>query len=946
MRKGNAFLFILILFSFRSFSQNDIGLYPPSVKWKQISVPSGKVIFPEGLDSLAFRTAGIMNYERIHDSSLVKTGETKHVPIILQNLSTFPAGFSTPAPWRSEYSIAPPQNLFLGPTTYFECLTIHEYRHTEQFHMANQGLTLPYKILMGQTGWLFNSLIVQPLWFREGDAVTMETILTNGGRGRLPSFNMEYRAMRLAGYDYKYDKGSWSSFKDFVPNPYRTGYYMITKLRRDYSEDVWQNVLYDAYHKKGFIYPFSRSLQQFTGMGTSAFYEATVRELDSLWKITDATIHETQSKLLIDLQTTTYTSYRFPHYVNDSTVVALKSGFKDIYTYYLISNGKEKKLFVPGVYTDDHVTTMVEGNLMTWAESGFHERWIDKDYSVIKVYDFHTGKTKKLTSKSRYFSPAPSPDGKIIAVTETDLTNHYAIVLLDSKSGKVMKQLPNPENVFFTQLRWMNDDTHLVAVALTREGAAIVKVNTADGSLENVTDYSPVEISRPFANGNYVFYSAGYTGIDNIYAIDLSTKEIFKITDVRFGAFEPVVSGDGRKLLFSEYTADGYRVREMNLNPSEWERFSTQTKSDLKFHDALVKQEGIDLTKKSFDEKYQVKKYSALTAGLFNFYGWLPLPNIPEYGVEFYTQNIMSSLRGTVGVLYNTNDNSFHSYVKLTYAALYPLIDLGFNYGRATKFNVLYDTLASNFLKQPWRENSLYGGLRFPFRLTQGRYISSIELTTYGEYYHVSLLDSADESKELSSTSFPAMKAALDFSRLLPQARQHVKPRWGQTLFAEYEKAFDENPERFYAFTQLYFPGLAKTHSLNFRFSYKNEAVTNTYRFNDDFIMPRGYKTAPFENIYLASVNYEFPIWYPDLAVPAVAFFQRLRGNLFFDYGEGVTNLFHQPMKSMGAELMIDFRLFRLFQMTPAFRYSYAFDDYVGEKQPFQFLILRFELAN
>lgn len=812
--------------------------------------------------------------------------------------------------------------------------------------MANQGLTLPYKILMGQTGWLFNSLIVQPLWFREGDAVTMETILTNGGRGRLPSFNMEYRAMRLAGYDYGYDKGSWVSFKDFVPNPYRTGFYMITKLRRDYGEDVWQNVLFDAYHKKGFIYPLSRSLQQFTGMGTSAFYEKTVHELDSIWKATDVTIHETPSRLLIDPQTTVYTSYRFPHYVNDSTVVALKSGFKDIYTYYLISNGTEKKLFIPGIYTDDHITTVVEGNLMAWAESGFHERWIDEDYSVIKVYDFTTGKMRKLTSKSRYFSPAPSPDGKIIAVTETDLMNHYSIHLLDSKSGAMIKRFPNPENIFFTHLRWMKDNEHLLAVALNREGTAIVKVNATDGTIENVTDYSATEITRPFASGKYVFYSAGYTGIDNIYAVDIATKEIFKVTDVRFGAFEPMASEVGKKLFFSEYTADGYRIKEMELNPSEWKRFSLQTKSDLKFQNELVKQEGVDLTKKSFNEKYEVKKFPPLTSGLVNFYGWLPLPNIPEYGAEFYTQNIMSSLRGTVGILYNTNDNSFHSYLKLTYAALYPLIDLGYNYGRASKFNVLYDTTVTAFVKQPWRENSFYGGLRFPFRLTQGRYYSNLELTAYGEYYNVSLRDSSDESKELGNTSFPAIKAIIDFSRLLPQARRHVKPRWGQTLFAEYEQAFDEDPMRLYAYMQLYFPGFVKTHSLNFRFSFKNEAVTNTYRFNDDFIMPHGYKTAPFENIYIASVNYEFPIWYPDIAVPAVAFFQRLRGSLFFDYGEGVTNSFHQPMKSVGAELMIDFRLFRLFQMTPAFRYSYALDDYIGEKQPFQFLVLRFELAN
>lgn len=114
MLKATSLFILFVIFSLHSFSQNDIGLYPPSVKWKQIIVPSGKVIFPEGLDSLAFRTAALMNYERIHDSSLVKSGETKHVPVILQNLSTLPAGFSTPAPWRSEYSMTPPQNLFLA----------------------------------------------------------------------------------------------------------------------------------------------------------------------------------------------------------------------------------------------------------------------------------------------------------------------------------------------------------------------------------------------------------------------------------------------------------------------------------------------------------------------------------------------------------------------------------------------------------------------------------------------------------------------------------------------------------------------------------------------------------------------------------------------------------------------------------------------------------------
>ena len=136
--KKHALVILLIGVAGILRGQNDLGLYPPSVKWKQISAPSGKVIYPEGLDSLAFRAAGIMNYERVHDSSLVRTGETKRVSVILQNLSTLPAGFSTPAPWRSEYSITPPQNLFLGPTNYFDVLTIHEYRHTAFYRVAHQ----------------------------------------------------------------------------------------------------------------------------------------------------------------------------------------------------------------------------------------------------------------------------------------------------------------------------------------------------------------------------------------------------------------------------------------------------------------------------------------------------------------------------------------------------------------------------------------------------------------------------------------------------------------------------------------------------------------------------------------------------------------------------------------------------------------------------------------
>ena len=53
-----------------------------------------------------------------------------------------------------------------------------------------------------------------PDWFFEGDAITMETALTKGGRGRIPAFAMNIRAFSIE--NTKYIKG----FKFFNLKPF------------------------------------------------------------------------------------------------------------------------------------------------------------------------------------------------------------------------------------------------------------------------------------------------------------------------------------------------------------------------------------------------------------------------------------------------------------------------------------------------------------------------------------------------------------------------------------------------------------------------------------------------------------------------------------------------------------------------------------------------------
>jgi hypothetical protein len=935
-----------------AFSQDQIGLNPPGMKWRQIETPAGKIIFPRGTESLAFRAAALANYQRLNDSSIAGADVTQPVPQIIQNQSTLPAGFSTPAPWRNEYYITPPANMFLGPVSWTDAMQLHEYRHAQQFSIANQGLTWPYKIVMGQTGWLLNSLITQPLWFREGDAVLAETILTHGGRGRLPSFNMEYRALRLAGYHYDYEKAHYTSLRDFVPNPYRIGYYMVTKARRDHGNEVWSKVLLDTYRKKGFFYPFSRSMKKFTGKSSKEFYNSTVKELDSLWLSQDKELTYTSARLIGHPNEKKYNSYRFPQFANENSIVVLKSSLDMIPTYHLINaNGKERKLFSPGRYSDDHVTLVAENGKMVWAESGFHERYINKDYSIIKIYDIKSGKTHKLTSRTRYFSPSLSKDGSKIIVTETDQSNHYFHVILDAQNGAVISRRPNPDNIFLSHPRWMDNNIDVVCVAVSAAGNAIVKLNTETASIDVLVPYTDVPMSRPFATEDHIYFSAGRDGINNIFVLQLSDGRISQATAARFGAFEPIVSPDGKRLLYSDYTADGYRIMEMEIDRTAWRDVTGQiTYGQDYLLETIENSEEKNITDSPMDStKYDVKKFNALTEGLFNFYGWLVLPNIPEYGVEFYTQNIMSTLRGTVGALYNTNENQFHYYARATYAAFYPIVELEYNHGnRHTEMVTSEDPEVEPF-DQSWREDIFSGGIRLPFRLTQGTHNTTLTLEGRYEHYNIDLLDTADTESVLSDMEFNAIRSSVVFSRLKVRALQQFNPQWGQVLQAEYREGSNVEARMAKATATLYFPGIFRTHSLYFLGSHKEEKIINAYRFTDDFLMPRGYKSFPFERISLVSANYQLPILYPDLALGSVVFIQRIRGNVFFDYARGTLNDRKTIMSTPGAELYADFRVFRLFQMSICFRYNFATEpsaDPSPEVIPFQFIVTRFELVN
>lgn len=64
--------------------------------------------------------------------------------------------------------------------------------------------------------------------------------MSNAGRGRLPEFNMTYRAQMLGdGKLFSFDKLLLGSYKDYTGDYYALGYDLTSYARYRYGSDIW-----------------------------------------------------------------------------------------------------------------------------------------------------------------------------------------------------------------------------------------------------------------------------------------------------------------------------------------------------------------------------------------------------------------------------------------------------------------------------------------------------------------------------------------------------------------------------------------------------------------------------------------------------------------------------------------------------------------------------------
>ncbi len=931
-----AFLFIALLFlTFSGWGQSAISgsvlpNLPASVKWQQIKSPHFRVIFTEGFEKEAQRATNIL--ESVYEPGSRTLGASpRRFPVILQNQHTTSNGFVTIGPYRSElFTLAPQGYQFLGNDHWMEKLIAHEYRHMVQFEKSLSGFTKTFYYLFGEYTASVWPGIAAPSWFFEGDAVGLETAMGRTGRGRVPSFLMSFKANTMEKGGFHYYKQHLNSFRDFVPNHYVTGYLMTTHLKNKYGPHIWDDITQNAFSKPFIPFTFSNSIKKHTGKYLVPTYDEMLEEQKQLFSQQLSSFEPTPFDIINKESKEVYVNYRFPKPLSDGSVFCIKSGFGDISQFVIIRpDGQEKSIHTLGPYISSEFLS-ANDSVVVWIESTFDPRWDRRTYSDIKKLNFRTGQLSRLSKKERYTSVATSSDGKLLVATHQSITSEYSIYLLDGNTGDMIRRFDNPENHFYSMPVISPDGKSIISLKHVGDGKQIVQIDV-ETSQEKVLYTSQDEnIGHPVMHGGHLYFNSTFNGIDNIYALDLKSQKEYLVTQAKYGAFNPALTTDGQ-ILYNDFFVDGMNAVQTSVSPDLWIPKEEVKYIGTRFEETMVENEDIsDELYNTSSVKYDIKKYNRTARSLRPVsWGLAVLPtseasSANDISVGLVSMDLLSTTRMQGVLTYNTAENAWRYGFDVSYQALYPILDLGGDFGNRAA--ILRDTTGVP-TQYYWDENTWTAGFRVPLTLTNSKYHRGL---VFGSKLEISKVENYTASRvgfeQSGNGTLRSIKSSMRFSRLLKRSKLDIRPKWGQVVELHYyDTPFGGNSTSALFGTEglFYLPGLFKHHSFYLRGSYQAQDIEN-YAFKSPVAYTRGYGYTAYDEYANLGINYTLPIAYMDWHLGPLINLQRIYGNAFYDYGFGQSMNKNDRLNSFGAEVSFNFNLMRyLLLFDVGIRYGY-----------------------
>ena len=565
-----------------------------------------------------------------------------------------------------------------------------------------------------------------------------------------------------------------------------------------------------------------------------------------------------------------------------------------------------------------------------WSEAVPDVRWTLKQDARIRYYDVQTGHQGSLVRKGRYLSPTVSPDGLSVAAVEYPVDGSAAIVVLDARSGNVLRRWKTPDGFQPTEVVFQ--DAGLVFAAITDDGTGLYRVPMDGGRPETLLAPQPVTIKDISAvDGNTILLVSDRTGTSEAYTFSEGTLKQLSVTKYGLGSpffadgrlYASVLQPEGRLLSRVETAPKVVDFKDIYRDPVA-ETLSAQ-EAQLA---ASLPASTVSLT--------PAKPFHKISDA-FHFHSWAPVyvdlsradVSFRDYffqtaalGATGFFTNRLGTVNGSVGLSFHqkvdpaekTPGAGFH--VRMSYSGLYPVFDFALDVGdRDAALQIPYlDTAKDSLFVRSSSYKKMYVGgmasVALPLDFSSGGWerrlepalaISLSNDNLYGPFYPVKADPAADggysedKSYELAWTSRSTAyrtAAVLRGSFLRPAARSQMMSSKGFG-FEVGATSTDLNWSE-YGKVYAYLPGFHPRHGLKVSAAVRHYTMDtfSTWFADPCPPAPRGLaKNAAVEALLLTasplavkvSLDYAMPIFPMDFAIGNIFYFRNFEVVPFAD---------------------------------------------------------------
>lgn len=879
-------IFSVILAWFPAAAQfYSLGSEPASVRWNAVDTPDYRIIYPEGLDSLARVYAVKLEQaaQIVGNTAGFRPNEAfrSRMPVILHANTAYSNGMVGWTPHRMELMTMPDPD-FPEPTPWETQLAIHESRHAAQMQYTVSRPFRGWRIVTGElAAGALAAIYCGPAFF-EGDAVVAETALTPSGRGRTADFLEYYRTCFANGDFRNYWQWRYGSLRHYTPDYYRAGYITAAGVRAiwdcpDFTARYFRRL---SGHGGVVINNFGKTIKDVSGKSFKTAFREICDSLSAFWAADDSLRAPFMPSTQITQAGRRFTELQGLVLAGDR-LTAVRSGIT--IPNQLVSIDACGNISSTGVFSSSFTGleySSVTGKLY-WSEHAPDPRWEMRSFSNIRCMS-PDGRRQTLTRGHRYFHPAASGSAALIAVSEYPVVGGSATVVLDAYDGHQTEVFNAPAGIQVIEPVWIGDE--LYTTALTDGGYGIYRVRDFKCILGPV----PVKMKQPWSVGSKLMFTADLTGVNELYELDPSDGSTARISSTRSGAADFVFNATADTLYYTVLSPEGRTLHSTPADSLLRKPADFRLLPEYPFADELSEGEPeIFQNADSSTEISEPRKYSRL-ANLFRFHSWLPLyvdydaisslsmstlTTAASPGATAFFQNDLGDFHGSVAYKAGFGEGKGwrHSgHLSLRWAGWYPVIEakLHFNERQALLYTENADEDGNKTLAYSSGSAPLFSAnldMYVPLSFSRGGWNSGI-------IPEISLSSTNDRyiNNEGSSGSMSRATARIRGYIMENTPASRIYPRWG----AGTEAGISGRPEvldmlcpNFYAYLYGYVPGLWQTHGTRITAMYEGRLETGSYCEAYLTMAPRGFLSA--SNSFLAAFPDKLKLT-ADYAMPVI----------------------------------------------------------------------------